>query len=65
MDEKKKLVELILEDLRFDGGDCLLCVKMGWECPVKIPRKPPIDFMPDMSVCNFREQVYKTLTIED
>lgn len=64
MNEKEKLLELILEDLRFDGGDCILCNKMGWKCPVIIPENPPINFMPDMSVCNFRERLYKTLTTE-
>lgn len=64
MDEKKKLIEVILEDLKFDGGDCRTCVKMGWKCPVYIPENPSKEFMPDTSVCNFREQLYKTLTTE-
>jgi len=58
----KKLVELILEDLKRDSGDCEICVKMGWKCPVYIPEDTPIDFKPDMSACNFRDNVYKTLT---
>lgn len=64
MDEKKKLIEVIFEDLKFDGGDCRTCVKMGWKCPVYIPENPSKEFMPDISVCNFREQLYKTLTTE-
>lgn len=64
MDEKKKLIEVILEDLKFDGGDCRTCVKMGWKCPVYILENPSKEFMPDTSVCNFREQLYKTLTTE-
>ena len=65
MNEKKKLIEFILEDLKRDGGDCELCQKMGWKCPVYIPKDATIDFQPDMSVCNIKEQLYKTLTIED
>ena len=64
MNEKKKLIEFILEDLKRDGGDCEICVKMGWKCPVIIPDNPSKDFMPDTSVCNFKEQLYKTLTTE-
>lgn len=65
MNEKKKLIDFILEDLKFDSGDCLLCQKMGWKCPVYIPEDTPNDFQPDMSVCNIKEHLYKTLTIED
>ncbi len=65
MNEKKKLIELILEDLKRDSGDCELCQKMGWKCPVYIPEDATINFQPDMSVCNIKEQLYKTLTIED
>ena len=65
MDEKTKLIEFILEDLRMDSGDCELCVKMGWKCPVYIPEDASINFKPDMSVCNIREQLYKTLTIDN
>ena len=64
MDEKTKLIESIYENLKYDGGDCMICVKMGWKCPVIIPDNPPKDFMPDTSVCNFKEQLYKTLTTE-
>lgn len=64
MNEKEKLIEFILEDLRRDSGDCELCVKMGWKCPVYIPEDTPNDFQPDMSACNFRERLYKTLTTE-
>ena len=65
MDDKKRLINFILEDLKRDSGDCELCVKMGWKCPVYIPEDTPNDFQPDMSICNIRERLYKTLTIED
>lgn len=64
MNEKDKLIEFILEDLKKDSGDCELCVKMGWKCPVYIPENPPMDFKPDMSVCNIKAQIYKTLTTD-
>lgn len=64
MNDKQKLIEYILEDLKRDGGDCELCVKMGWNCPVYIPENPPEDFIPNWSDCNFRDNIYKTLTIE-
>ncbi len=64
MNEREKLIDFILEDLKRDSGDCELCVKMGWKCPVYIPEDTPINFKPDMSVCNIKEQLYKTLTTE-
>ena len=64
MNEKQKLIEYILEDLKRDGGDCELCVKMGWKCPVYIPEDAALNFQPDTSVCNIRDNIYKTLTIK-
>lgn len=66
MDEKKKLIDLMLEDIQRFTGDCFICEKMGFKCPVNIPDDydftSPIE--PNFGDCNFREQVYKTLTIE-
>lgn len=64
MNEKQKLIEYILEDLKRDSGDCELCVKMGWKCPVYIPEDAALDFQPDTAVCNIRDNIYKTLTIK-
>lgn len=64
MNEREKLIEFILEDLKRDSGDCELCLKMGWKCPVYIPENADMNFQPDMSVCNIREQLYNTLTTD-
>lgn len=67
MDEKKKLIEMILDILDNTDYSCEICTKMGFNCPVHIP--DDYDFSlpvePDFGKCNFKEQVYKTLTIED
>lgn len=65
MKETDKLIDFILEDLKRDSGDCELCVKMGWKCPVYIPEDTPMDFKPDMSVCNIKDRIYKTLTTDN
>lgn len=64
MEEKKKLMDLIILNLQYFSSDCEICQKMGWECPVYIPEDASLDFQPDTSVCNFRDNIYKTLTIE-
>lgn len=61
MNEKEKLINFILEDLKRDSGDCEICLKMGWKCPVYIPEDTPMDFKPDFSVCSFRKKLITTL----
>lgn len=65
MDEKNKLIELILETLENSDYKCELCTKMGYKCHVEIPENAPSNFMPDFSKCDFRSCIYKTLTIDN
>ncbi|MCR5436130.1 MAG: hypothetical protein K6E97_03590 [Treponema sp.] len=65
MNEKEKLIELILEDLKRDSGDCEICNKMGWKCRVEIPENFDPNFKADFSKCDFKNMVYKTLTIKN
>ena len=65
MDEKKKLVDLIIESLERSGESCEVCTKSGHCCPVFISDNPDINFKPDFSPCNFNSMIYKTLTIEN
>lgn len=67
MNVKKKLVDLMLEDIEMYTGDCFICEKMGFKCPVNIPEDYDFSLsnQPDFGKCDFREKVYKTLTIED
>ena len=65
MEEKKKLVELIIDSLEKTGEMCEICTKIGHKCPVFIPENPDLFYKPDFSVCNFKSMIYKTLTIED
>ena len=65
MDEKKKLVELIIDSLEITGENCEICTKIGHKCPVYIPENADTSFKPDFSQCNFKSMIYKTLTIED
>ena len=64
MEDKKKLMELIIHNLQYYSSDCEICHKMGWKCPVFIPENANLYFQPDTSACNFKENIYKTLTIE-
>ena len=63
MEEKKKLIDLILETLEKTDYKCELCTRMGYKCNVEIPENVPSDFIPDFSKCNFQSKIYKTLTI--
>ena len=65
MDEKKKLINLMLEDIERFTGTCFICEKMGYKCEVGIPDDADLHYEPDFDKCNFREQVYKTLTIDN
>jgi len=65
MDEKKKLIGLILETLEKSDYKCELCIKMGYKCRVEIPDNAPSDFQPDFSKCDFQTSIYKTLTIDN
>ena len=64
MDEKKKLIDLILETLEHTDYKCEICIKMGYKCHVEIPENAPSTFIPDFSKCDFQSSIYKTLTIE-
>ena len=64
MDEKQKLIDLIVESLTRADYSCELCTKMGYKCRVEIPENADISFQPDFSKCDFKDSVYKTLTIE-
>ena len=64
MNDKEKLINLILETLGNSDYKCELCTKMGYKCHVEIPENAPSDFKPDFSKCDFNTNIYKTLTIE-
>ena len=65
MDKKKELIDLMLEDIERFTGTCFICEKMGYKCKVEIPDNADLNFKPDFSKCDFKSNVYKTLTIED
>ena len=65
MEDKKKLLDLIIQNLQHCSSDCEICQEMRWKCPVYIPKDATLDFQPDMSVCSFRQNIIKTLTIEN
>ena len=66
MNKKEKLIKLILDSLEHTDYSCEICNKLGYKCSLNIP--DDFDFNDahkiDFSKCNFREQVYKTLTTE-
>ncbi len=64
MDEKKKLIDLIVESLTKADYSCEVCNKMGYKCKVEIPENADIKFKPDFSKCSFKAQIYKTLTTD-
>ena len=64
MDDQKKLIDLMLEDIERFTGTCFICEKMGYKCKVGIPENADTSFQPDFDKCDFRSNVYKTLTIE-
>ncbi len=65
MDEKEKLIEVILDCIDKTDYCCEICQKAGFKCPVVIPEDIEITGeIPNFDDCNFKEQVYKTLTIE-
>ena len=64
MNDKEKLIDLIVESLTRADYSCEVCNKMGYKCKVEIPKNADLNFMPDFSKCDFKDRVYKTLTIE-
>lgn len=66
MSEKEKLLDLIFEEVERYTGNCYICDKMGWKCPVNIPED--FDKIPgyeaDLNKCDFRQHVLKTLTTQ-
>ena len=65
MDEKTKLINLVVESLTRADYSCEICNKMGYKCKVEIPENADLYFKPDFSKCDFMSNVCKTLTIED
>lgn len=64
MNEREKLFGMIFDALEHCSYNCEICNKMGWECKVEIPENFSLDFKADFSKCDFKDRVYKTLTIE-
>ena len=64
MDAKEKLINLIVESLTRADYSCEICNKMGYECKVEIPKNADLNFKPDFSKCDFKSNIYKTLTTE-
>ena len=64
MDEKKKLMDLIFQHLESSDYACEICSKMGYKCKVEIPENFDSDFKADFNKCDFKDRVYKTLTIQ-
>ena len=62
MNEKKKLINLIIDTLENSDYKCELCTKMGYKCHVVIPENAPSDFKPDFNKCEFAINIHKTLT---
>lgn len=64
MNEKEKLIELTVEALTRADYSCEICNKMGYKCNVEIPEDANINFKPDFTKCDFKSNIYKTLTTE-
>lgn len=64
MDEKKKLMDMIFTAIENTDYACEICSKMGYKCKVEIPDNFDENFKADFSKCDFKDRVYKTLTIE-
>ena len=64
MDERKKLIDLMVNVIEKTDYSCEICTKMGFECKVRIPENAKSDFIPDFTKCDFKDRIYKTLTIE-
>ena len=64
MDDKTKLLTMIFDALEHCSYNCEICNKMGWKCRVEIPENFDSNFKADFSKCDFKDMVYKTLTIE-
>lgn len=64
MNEKEKLIDLMVECLIKADYSCEICNKSGFKCPVYIPEDTPMDFQPDFSKCIFKAKVLETLTTE-
>ena len=65
MDEKKKLINLMVESLERTCEYCEICTNMKHKCNVYIPENADFKFNPDFGKCDFKTYIYKTLTIED
>lgn len=64
MNDKNKLIELMLNAMCRCDYSCEICNKMGYKCKVVIPEDADLNFKPDYSKCEFNSNVYKTLTTE-
>ena len=61
MENKEKLINLIIENLEKSEASCEICTKMGFKCPVIIPENADASFKPDYSKCIFRQKVIAVL----
>ena len=49
MNEKKKLIDLMMDSLEKTDYSCEICTKMGYKCRVEIPENADSKFKPDFS----------------